>query len=164
MSTSSSSEVRDGIGHFPVRPVAVVYCEGNFGKIDGKTANGLVRQSETYGIASVIDSTCRERDAGMVLDGVTNGILIVGDLDEALAHGNGNPGVFIVGLAPTSGLLSLEERNVILHAVARGLHIVSGLHDCGRWSSNSQQTAVCFSRPICEWSDPQIRCSLDGMR
>jgi uncharacterized NAD-dependent epimerase/dehydratase family protein len=129
MSTSSSSEVRDGIGHFPVRPVAVVYCEGNFGKIDGKTANGLVRQSETYAIASVIDSTCRERDAGMVLDGVTNGIRIVGDLDEALAHGNGNPGVFIVGLAPTSGLLSLEERNVILHAVARGLHIVSGLHE-----------------------------------
>jgi len=129
MSTSSSSEVRDGIGHIPVRPVAVVYCEGNFGKIDGKTANGLVRQSETYAIASVIDSTCRERDAGMVLDGVANGIRIVGDLDEALAHGNGNPGVFIVGLAPTSGLLSREERKVILHAVARGLHIVSGLHE-----------------------------------
>jgi uncharacterized NAD-dependent epimerase/dehydratase family protein len=129
MSTSSSSEVRDGIGHIPVRPVAVVYCEGNFGKIDGKTANGLVRQSETYVIASVIDSTCRERDAGMVLDGVPNGVRIVGDLDEAMAHGNGNPGVFIVGLAPTSGLLSLAERNVILHAVARGLHIVSGLHE-----------------------------------
>jgi len=32
-------------------------------------------------------------------------------------------------LAPTSGLLSLAERNVILHAVARGLHIVSGLHE-----------------------------------
>jgi len=129
MSTSSSSEVRDGIGHIPVRTVAVVYCEGNFGKIDGKTANGLVRQSETYVIASVIDSTCRERDAGMVLDGVPNGVRIVGDLDEAMAHGNGNPGVFIVGLAPTSGLLSLAERNVILHAVARGLHIVSGLHE-----------------------------------
>ena len=129
MSASSSSEVRDGIGHFPVRPVAVVYCEGNFGKIDGKTANGLVRQSETYAVASVIDSTCRERDAGMVLDGVPNGVRIVGDLDEAMAQGNGNPGVFIVGLAPTSGLLSLEERNVILHAIARGLHVVSGLHE-----------------------------------
>lgn len=129
MSASSSSEARDGIGHVPVRPVAVVYCEGNFGKIDGKTANGLVRQSETYVIASVIDSTCHERDAGMVLDGVPNGIRIVSDLDEALAHGHGSPGVFIVGLAPTSGLLSLEERNVILHAIARGLHIVSGLHE-----------------------------------
>ena len=86
MSASSSSEARDGIGHVPVRPVAVVYCEGNFGKIDGKTANGLVRQSETYAIASVIDSTCHERDAGMVLDGVPNGVRIVSDLDEALAQ------------------------------------------------------------------------------
>ena len=129
MSASSSSEAQDGIGHVPVRPVAVVYCEGNFGKIDGKTANGLVRQSETYVIASVIDSTCREHDAGMVLDGVPNGVRVVGDLDEALAHGHGNPGIFIVGLAPTSGLLSYEERNVILHAIARGLHVVSGLHE-----------------------------------
>jgi uncharacterized NAD-dependent epimerase/dehydratase family protein len=129
MSASSSSEVLDGIGRVPVRPIAVVYCEGNFGKIDGKTANGLVRQSETYVIASVIDSTCRGRDAGMVLDGVPNGVRVVGDLDEALAHGHGNPAIFIVGLAPTSGLLSDEERNVILHAIARGLHVVSGLHE-----------------------------------
>ena len=28
---------------------AVVYCEANFGDIDGKTANGLVRHSERYG-------------------------------------------------------------------------------------------------------------------
>ncbi len=36
---------------------AVVYCEGNFGRQDGKTANGLVRHSEKYRILSVIDST-----------------------------------------------------------------------------------------------------------
>ena len=35
---------------------AVVYCEANFGAIDGKTANGLVRHSEKYEILSVIDS------------------------------------------------------------------------------------------------------------
>ena len=35
---------------------AVVYCEGNFGASDGKTANGLVRHSEKYEILSVIDS------------------------------------------------------------------------------------------------------------
>ena len=34
---------------------AIVYCEGNFGGIDGKTANGLVRHSEMYEIVSVID-------------------------------------------------------------------------------------------------------------
>ena len=35
---------------------AIVYCEANFGAIDGKTANGLVRHSERYEILSVIDS------------------------------------------------------------------------------------------------------------
>ena len=39
-----------------VGPAAVVYCEANFGQIDGKTANGLVRHSERYEILSVIDS------------------------------------------------------------------------------------------------------------
>ena len=39
-------------------PTAVVYCEGNFAQIDGKTANGLVRHSQAYRILSVIDSTC----------------------------------------------------------------------------------------------------------
>lgn len=129
MSTSSSSSASIDAERVPVRPVAVVYCEGNFGKIDGKTANGLVRQSETYVIASVIDSTCAASDAGMVLDGIPNGVRIVADIDEAMAQGNGNPGVFIVGLAPTSGLLSAMERTVILGAIARGLHIVSGLHE-----------------------------------
>ncbi|MEJ6511197.1 MAG: DUF1611 domain-containing protein [Actinomycetota bacterium] len=129
MSAHTSSNPRGGVRHVPVRPVAVVYCEGNFGKIDGKTANGLVRQSEIYEIESVIDSTCSESDAGMVLDGHPNGVRIVADLDQALADGNGNPDVFIVGLAPTSGLLSSDERDVILNAIARGMHVVSGLHE-----------------------------------
>ena len=29
---------------------AIVYCEGNFAALDGKTANGLVRHSEKYKI------------------------------------------------------------------------------------------------------------------
>ena len=43
------------------RPTAVVYCEGNFGQTDGKTANGLVRHSERYRIVAVIDSLARRR-------------------------------------------------------------------------------------------------------
>ena len=43
--------------HGSDQPTAVVYCEANFGRTDGKTANGLVRSSERYRILSVIDST-----------------------------------------------------------------------------------------------------------
>lgn len=39
----------------------LIYSEGEFGNLDGKTANGLVRFSEKYEIVGVIDST-REED------------------------------------------------------------------------------------------------------
>ena len=75
------------------------------GEIDGKTANGLVRHSERYEIISVIDRTQAGRDAGDVLDGIPNGIPCCRDLDEALADAGFTPELFIVGVAPTSGLL-----------------------------------------------------------
>ena len=39
---------------------AIVYCEANFGAIDGKTANGLVRHSQKYKILS----DHRQREGG----------------------------------------------------------------------------------------------------
>ena len=111
------------------RPRAVVYCEANLGEIDGKTANGLVRHSERYEIISVIDRTQAGRDAGAVLDGTPNGIPCWRDLDEALANAGCMPELFIVGVAPTSGLLAAHERAVLLDAMSRGLGIVNGLHE-----------------------------------
>ncbi len=111
------------------RPRAVVYAEANFGAIDGKTANGLVRHSERYEIVSVIDSRLAGQDAGMVLDGKPNGIRVCRDLSDALATAGVVPELFIVGVAPTSGLLSTEERCVLLDAMSRGLNLVNGLHE-----------------------------------
>src|SRR3954453_22480664 len=99
----------------PTRRTATVFCEGNFAEIDGKTANGLVRQSERCEVTSVIDSTKAGCDAGEVLDGVRNGIPIVADLASALR--GDHPECFVVGVAPTSGLLSVAERAVILQAI-----------------------------------------------
>lgn len=111
----------------PTRRRATVYCEGNFADIDGKTANGLVRRSDRYEITSVIDSTRSRQDSGTVLDGVANGIPIVHDLGAALRLADLE--CFIVGVAPTSGLLAPNERAVILRAIAAGLDIVNGLHE-----------------------------------
>ena len=63
---------------------AVVYCENAFDTTYGKTAHGLVRFTERYRIAYVIDSHLAGKDAGMVLDSKESGILIVRDLNEAL--------------------------------------------------------------------------------
>ncbi|MCZ4279913.1 DUF1611 domain-containing protein [Kiloniella laminariae] len=110
-------------------PTAIVYCENNFGKIDGKTANGLVRHSETFRIVSVIDSTLGGQDSGQFLDGVANNIPIFSNMKEAAAHEEGISDTFIYGMAPSTGKLSHEDRGVVLDAIARGMNIVSGLHE-----------------------------------
>lgn len=111
------------------RATAVVYCEANFGAIDGKTANGLVRHSERYEILSVIDSEKRGLDAGEVLDGEPNGMPVCRDLSDALAQAGVVPDCFIFGMAPSSGMLSTHERSVVLQALALGMNVVNGLHE-----------------------------------
>lgn len=125
MSTPSASSDPDRRPPGPT--TAVVYCEGNFAKPDGKTANGLVRHSERYEIVAVIDSEHAGLDAGKVLDGTDNGIPICADLSDAVA--TGTPGTFIFGMAPTTGMLSPSERAVMLDAMVRGMDLVNGLHE-----------------------------------
>ena len=108
---------------------AIVYCEANFGAIDGKTANGLVRHSERYDILSIIDSQKAGLDSGMVLDGKPNAIPICRDLEESLQKAVTVPEYFIFGMAPSSGMLSLHERALVLEAISRGMNIVNGLHE-----------------------------------
>jgi len=108
---------------------AVVFCEGQFGEQDGKTANGLVRHSEKYEILSVIDSTQAGADAGMFLDGVPNGIPVLANLAEAIAHAGRVPDYLICGVAPSDGLLTESDRVVLLEGITRGMHIINGLHE-----------------------------------
>ena len=108
---------------------AIVYCEGNFGDIDGKTANGLIRRSEKYQILAVIDSEKAGLDTGMVLDNKPNAIPICRDLNDALTLVGTEPDYFIFGMAPSSGMLSKHERGLILEAMSHGMNIVNGLHE-----------------------------------
>ncbi len=77
---------------------AIVYCEANFGEIDGKTANGLIRRSEKYKILSVVDSEKVGLDTGMLLDNKPNAIPICLDLAGAQAQAGLIPDLFIFGM------------------------------------------------------------------
>jgi uncharacterized NAD-dependent epimerase/dehydratase family protein len=125
--TISQAAVADGL--CSRRATAVVYCEGNFGAIDGKTANGLVRHSEKYEILSVIDSAKAGLDAGEVLDDEPNGIPVCVSLDDAIASADRVPDFLIFGMAPLTGMLSSAERLLMLEAMSRGMSLVNGLHE-----------------------------------
>lgn len=113
----------------PTGSTAIIYCEGQFGEQDGKTANGLVRHSEKYEILSVIDSTHAGADAGRLLDGAANGIPVLDGLTTAIRHAGQVPDYLICGVAPADGLLSADQRTVLLDGIARGMHIINGLHE-----------------------------------
>ena len=115
--------------HVSDAPTALVYCEGNFSKIDGKTANGLVRHSQAYRIVGVLDSHHQGQDSGQVLDGVDNQIGIFANLKAAVNRQAITPQTMIYGMAPSNGKLSQADRGVILNAIALGMNIVSGLHE-----------------------------------
>lgn len=106
---------------------AIVYCENEFGKIDGKVANGLVRHSEKYTIIGIIDSTKSGLDAGECLDDKKNGIPIFSTTDMAMAYLNPAPEYFIYGIAPLESFLNQQERAIFFTAMKRGLNIVNGL-------------------------------------
>ena len=108
---------------------AIVYCDNQFGKMDGKVANGLARHSEKYEIVGIIDSSKAGMDAGEYLDGVKNQIPIFHDLNEAIKQLDDLPDYFIYGIAPLEAFLSEEQRQIVFSALEKGMDIVNGLHE-----------------------------------
>jgi uncharacterized NAD-dependent epimerase/dehydratase family protein len=106
---------------------ALVYCENEFGKIDGKVASGLARHSEKYEILGVIDSTKAGLDTGEYLDGIKNGIPIFPGINDAIEILGFVPEYFIYGIAAQAAYLDQEQREVILAAMKTGMNFVNGL-------------------------------------
>ena len=111
-----------------VKETALVYCENQFGLVDGKTASGLVRHSDTYTIVGVIDSTLAGRDAGEELGDRENGIPIFANLDEAIGQLREVPNCYIYGKAPLDACIPMVERFLIFEAMSKGMNIINGLH------------------------------------
>jgi uncharacterized NAD-dependent epimerase/dehydratase family protein len=106
---------------------ALVYCENEFGKIDGKVANGLARHSEKYDVLGVIDSTKTGLDTGEYLDGIKNGIPVYKSINDAIEKLGFVPEYFIYGIAAQVAYLYQEQREVILAAMKTGMNFVNGL-------------------------------------
>jgi len=106
---------------------ALVYCESEFGRIDGKVANGLARQSDKYRTLGIIDSTNVGLDAGECLDGIKSGVPIFASLSEAVRLLGFVPRFFIYGVAPLASFLDRSQRDVLLGAMKKGMDIVNGL-------------------------------------
>ncbi len=111
---------------------AIVYCEGAFATLNGKTAHGLVRFCRRYRIIAVVDTRYAGADAGEVLDGKKNGISVVGSIEAAvdMADRAGTKAThLVIGIAPDGGRLSKDARQDVVRAIGLGLNVDCGLHD-----------------------------------
>ena len=124
------------------KKTALVYCENQFGLMDGKTAAGLVRHSQTYNIVGIIDSSLAGEDAGEQLDRKKNNIPIFANLQSALANLPKIPNCYIYGKAPLEATIPVEERALILEAMTKGMDIINGLHQFFSEDSEFVEAAV----------------------
>ncbi len=105
---------------------ALIFAEGEFGKLDGKTANGLVRFSPKYEIIGVIDSTCKEEYTNRVLKDTHEEIPIFSSLEEALGKIDKKPKAFINGIARDGGAFPYEYKDSFLSAMDHGMDVITG--------------------------------------
>ena len=139
---------------------ALVYSENEFGKIDGKVANGLVRFAEQYEIVGVIDSTKAGLDAGEYLDGIKKGIPIFLDIDNAMETLNYIPEYFIYGIAPLASYLDKSQRIIIEAAMKNGMDIVNGLPEFFTDDEEFVQMALDYDVKIYDVRKPPLRKDL----
>lgn len=111
----------------PMIARALIYCEDEFGKIDGKVANGLARYSKKYEVLGVVDSTKAGLDTGEYLDGISSGIPIFPSIDSAVEQLGFVPEYFIYGIAAQAAYLDQGQRKIILDAMKTGMNFVNGL-------------------------------------
>ena len=111
---------------------AIVYCQGAFNTLNGKTAHGLVRFTRRYQVAAVVDAPHAGRDALDVLDGKKSGIPVVASIEDAIAAAEkaGAPAThLVIGIAPDGGRLGDVARKDVMAAIGLGLNVDCGLHD-----------------------------------
>lgn len=125
---------------------AIVFCEGAFGRAEGKTANGLVRYGTRYEILGVIDGTHAGRDAGEVVSGVTRRIPIFASLHQAVDGLGRRPDFLVIGLNPDDGRLPPPFRCVIRDALRMGISVDSALrpylHEDAEFPGLAQQSSA----------------------
>lgn len=107
---------------------AIVLTDGLLHTSDAKTAHGLIRGSERYEIAAIIDSIHTGKDAGLVLDGTFRQIPIYESVEAALENINGIE-YCIIGVATVGGVLPSHFIPILETCLRNDISLVNGLHE-----------------------------------
>jgi uncharacterized NAD-dependent epimerase/dehydratase family protein len=106
---------------------ALVITGGMLDTNSAKTAHGLIRGTERFTIAGIIDQKHAGKDAGEVLDGKHRNIPIYESIADALNHTSAT--YCIIGVATKGGVIPDSLREMLQVALEHNLNLVNGLHD-----------------------------------
>lgn len=111
-----------------MKPKAIVLTDGVLHETDAKTAHGLIRGTERYEIAAVIDSVHAGKDAGEVLDGKHRNIPVYANVEDAV---KAIPGIkyCIIGVATPGGVLPKHFLPILESCIRQRISLVNGLHE-----------------------------------
>jgi len=105
---------------------AIIITNGLLATDDAKTAHGLIRESNRYEIAGIVDQLHAGKDAGEVLDGRHRNIPVFKNVQEAMEV---HPAFCIVGVATVGGIFPGDLIEQVIESIKNKLSIVNGLHD-----------------------------------
>lgn len=111
------------------KPHAIVLTGGYLDTTSAKTAHGLIRGTDRFTIAGVIDSKHPGKDAGQVLDGRTRGIPVYASIADFAATAPVKATYCVVGVATKGGVIPDSLRAMLKEALESGYSIVNGLHE-----------------------------------
>ena len=139
---------------------AIVLAPERYLTVHGKTAHGLVREGERFDVLAIIDSSSAPGDAGEKLDGVSRGIPLVANFDEAFEKAIAKPAYCVVGMATHGGRITPELKELLIEALQRGLHIVNGLHDSVQDDADLMSLAKEKNLEVTDLRHPPAKSSL----
>jgi uncharacterized NAD-dependent epimerase/dehydratase family protein len=111
-----------------MKPKAIVLTDGVLHETDAKTAHGLIRGTERYEIAAVIDSVHAGKDAGEVLDGKHRNIPIYATVEDAV-NAVKDIQYCIIGVATPGGVLPPHFLPILESCIRQRISLVNGLHE-----------------------------------
>jgi len=110
-----------------IKGKAICLTEGLFYKPHAKTTHGLIRGTKRFDLQAVIDSTIKEDDAGLALDGNHKNIPVFDSVKTYLQNG-GEADYCIIGVATAGGILPPDLKVAVIDALHNGISIINGLH------------------------------------
>jgi len=110
-----------------VKGTAISLTEGLFYKPHAKTTHGILRGTSRFQLKGVIDSSIKEDDAGVALDGKHRAVPVFSSIEEFLSSGQ-KVDYCIIGVATAGGILPPELKSIVKTALNNNISVINGLH------------------------------------